>query len=349
MKRLPIGITASNVTHTGEDFDVETRFRMAREAGVFDYIDKTPPPGELEIYQRASEKYQLPVRAGGFYYVLGRDEPLLEWHLRMAGELGSTAQNVQIRTFDASGQPVTDERVAQAFLRAAEIGERFGVQPCLEVHVNMWSEHFGRVAKVGELVERRGAKFNITLDHSHVIFKIDNPREQDVQGMRGDVEAGHVQLDPFMSGDVCSEWIARGWVCHAHARSTVPANPVNVWARHPDGSFGRGIQYPFIEPGPGEWHSEWREERLEPWKEVARRLLGYHAHNPESRLGQISTEFIPFTDYGAGARYSVFHNAVACARWLRETWSAAQSGPGESLSCNHSHAPKSHGLHAAVR
>ena len=27
-------------------------------------------------------------------------------------------------------------------------------------------------------------------------------------------------------------------------------------------------------------------------------------------------------DYGAGAKYSIFDNNVACARWIRETWSA---------------------------
>ena len=41
-------------------------------------------------------------------------------------------------------------------------------------------EHFGRVEKVARLVEARGARFNMTLDHSHVIFKIDNPEQQEV-------------------------------------------------------------------------------------------------------------------------------------------------------------------------
>lgn len=324
MKQLPIGITANNVAHTVDEFDVDTKFSMVKEAGVFDYIDKTPPPGELEIYQRASEKYRLPVRAGGFYYVVGRDEPLLEWHLRIARELGSDAQNVQIRTNDMHGRPLSDEQVAQTFLWAAELGDRFGVAPCFEIHVNMWSEHFGRVARVGELVERQGVKFSITLDHSHVIFKIDNPLEQEVQGLRRDVEAGRVRLDPFQPGDVCTEWIERNWVRHAHARSAAPANPVNIWAQHPDGTYGRGIQYPFVRPKQGEWHSEWAEARLEPWKEVMRRLLRFHAVRSDSRLGQISTEFIPFVDYAAGAKYSVFEHAVACATWLRQVWQDVQ-------------------------
>jgi hypothetical protein len=188
----------------------------------------------------------------------------------------------------------------------------------------MWSEHFGRVANVGERVEKRGAPFNITLDHSHVIFKIDNPREQEVQNMRADIEAGRLELDPFKANDVCTQWINCGWVAHAHARASVPDNPVNVWAKHPNGSFGRGIQYPFLQPAPGEWHAEWHAEKLEPWKEVLRRLIAFHARNSRSRLGQISTEFLPTTDYGGGAKYSIFDNSVACAKWLRQTWKDAQ-------------------------
>jgi hypothetical protein len=322
-KQLPIGVTGNGVLGPdNRDPDIDGKFRLVKEAGVFDYYDKTPLPGEHEAYQRASAKYGLPIRAGGFFYMLGRDEPLLDWHLRMAREMGSMAHNVQIRTEDAAGQPVSDQRVADAYCRAAELGERVGVTPCFEVHVNMWSEHFGRVSAVGRLVERRGVKFNITLDHSHVIFKIDNPREQEVQGMRADVEAGRLVLDPFKPGSVVDEWIDANWVRHAHARAAVPANPVNVWAQHPDGRPGRGIQYPFTRPAPGAWHSEWHEEKLEPWKEVVRRLMRHHARRADSCLGQISTEFIPPVDYGAGAKYPLFDDNVACARWLRATWSA---------------------------
>ena len=51
-------------------------------------------------------------------------------------------------------------------------GIKLGVVPCFEIHVNMWSEDFLRVSRVGKLVEDTGIEFNITLDHSHVIFKI---------------------------------------------------------------------------------------------------------------------------------------------------------------------------------
>ena len=322
MSDLKFGITMSGVVNTdGDNFDVDTRFRMVKDAGVFDYIEKTPPTGEYEVYLAAVQKHGISLRTGGWYYVVGRDEPLLEWHLRMCKEMGSVAQNVQIRTYDVNGALVSNEKVADIFIWAAELGDRLGVKPCLETHTNQWSEHFGRVVPVGEMVEKRGVKFSMTLDHSHLMFKIDNPREQEVQNMRTDIEAGRLELNPFKPNDVCSQWIARGWIAHCHARAAAPNNPVNIWAKHPNGSFGRGIQYPFLKPGPGEWHSEWDETKLDPWKEVLRRLMRFHASSKNSRLGQISTEFLPATDYGGGARYSIFQNSIAAAKWLRQTWS----------------------------
>jgi len=175
------------------------------------------------------------------------------------------------------------------------------------------------------MVERRGVPYRMTMDHSHVIFKIDNPEEQEVLNIRPDVESGALKLSPFEEGNVIDQWITGGYVWHCHARAAVPNNPKNIWATHPDGSFGRGIQVPFIQPEPGEYHSEWNEENLEPWKEAIRRLMRYHAVHDDSPLGQISTEFIPGVDYGMGNKYSIFEHSSACAKWLKETWSSIQS------------------------
>jgi len=320
-RSLLIGITGNSVVHSDADqFDLDTRFRMVREAGVFDYYERSPPPGELDAHRRASERHGLPIRAGGFYYTLGRDEPLLEWHLRIGREIGARAQNVQISQLDAAGVPVSDARVAAAYLRAFDIGTALDVTPCFEVHVNMWSEHFGRVERVAELVEREGVPFNITLDASHVIFKIDNAREQAVQGLRADVISGRIILDPFDSGSVTERWINRDIVGHAHARPAAPNNPINVWGKHPNGQPGRGIQYPFTRPAPNSWHTEWIEDALAPWKQVMRSLLRHHAARGRREVLHISTEILPFADYGAGARYSLFEDSIACARWLRSTW-----------------------------
>ncbi len=322
MPELLVGITQLNALHN--DFepapDVDTTFRMVKEAGVFDYLDKTPPDEDVPAYLKASEKYGLPVLAGGWFYAIGKDEALIEKNLRLAEALGSRVHNVQVLTNHADGHPIGDQEVADWYLRARDIGLKLGVEPCFEVHVNMWSEDFRRVERVATLVEARGQPFRMTLDHSHVIFKIDNPAEQEVGDIRRDVEAGRLVLDPRKPGAVTDRWIDAGYVRHAHARAAVPNNPKNDFYHYENGRPGRGIQYPFVRPKAGEWLDAWDGALLEPWKEVVRRLFRYHATNPASPLGQISTEFISRPDYGAGCRYSMFEQGMACARWLRGQW-----------------------------
>ncbi len=303
--------------------DLDTRFRMVKESGVYDYYDKTPPPDEVDAYLAASEKYQVPIRAGGWFYCLGQDEALLKQNLQIGARLGSTVHNTQVLSQHAEGRPVSDDEVAAFYLQAAEWGEQTGCLPTFEVHINMWSEQFLRVNRVADLVERHGVPFRMTLDHSHVIYKMDNPEEQARCGIQQDVENGKLVLDPFKQGNICSQWIERGLIWHTHARAAVPDNPKNLRARHPDGSVGRGVQYPFIEPAPGQMDEPWVESRLEPWKQVVRALLQYHATTKQSPLKQISTEFIPNTDYGEGYGYSLFDNSVACAKWLRSSWDEA--------------------------
>ena len=322
-KDLLFGVQTNGIRHTDMDGmpDIDTRFRMVKEAGVHDYVDKTPAPDELDEFLAASDKYELPVRAGGWYYTLGRDEELFENNIGTARRLGSVVHNTQILTNHATGRPVTDAEVVDTYLRFLEIGDKYGVTPCFEVHVNMWSEDFRRVKKVGLEVEARGVEFNLTLDHSHVIFKINNPLEQEIGDIRGDVESGKLILDPFIEGNVSSEWINAGWVRHCHARAAIPNNPKNLDAKNEEGKPGRGIQNPFKSPQPGEYHTPWREEALEPWKETVRSLMRVHAADTDGKLGQISTEFIPSFDYGEGCKYSLFEQSIACVVWMRATWS----------------------------
>ena len=324
---LLFGIQTNGIKHTHADPmpDVDTRFAMVREAGVFDYVDKTPDPDQIEDFLAARDKYGLPVRGSGWFYTIGEDDALLETNLATARRLGSIVHNTQIKLRHADGHVVTDEEVADAYLRAAELGDRYGCTPCFEIHVNMWSEDFPRVARVGRMVEARGAEFNITLDHSHVIFKIDNPAEQKIFETDKKIASGELNLDPFQDGNVIAEWVSAGWVRHCHARAAIPNNPRNTPARHPDGSVGRGIQYPFKRPAPGEYHADWDEAALEPWKEGIRILMRHHAQDPKAKLGQISTEFIPNTDYGEGCRYSLFEQAIACVEWMRREWSDIRS------------------------
>lgn len=325
-RELLIGVNGAGVMHADpSEFDTDTRFRMVKAAGVFDYMDRTPQLTDIPQHRRAVETYGIPLTAGGFYYSLGRDEPLLEWHLRVGAELGTRVHNVQILAHDAAGHPVTDDQVAAAYLRAAEVGDEVGVTPCFEAHVDNWSEHFGRIQRVAEAVERQGVTFNMTFDPSHVIFKIDNPEAQAAQNMRADVEAGRLELDPSKRGNVIDQWLQAGYVRHAHARAAAPNGPPNVWMLGADGKPGRAIQYPFVRPRPGAWHSDWDEAQLEPWKDVMRRMMRQQSMAPDDGPVTISTEYIPWPDYGGGARYSVFEQNIACAEWLRRAWTDIQT------------------------
>ena len=167
-QELLIGITESGVMHTDADppINLDTKFQMVKESGVYDYFDKTPPLELEDDYRRCSEKYELPILAGGWFYVLGRDEDLLMENLRLGARLGSLVHNTQIMMDHQDGSLVSDEQVVEIYLRAYETGEACGCRPTFEVHVNMWSEDFRRIEKVADLVEKKGIPFRMTLDLS---------------------------------------------------------------------------------------------------------------------------------------------------------------------------------------
>ena len=319
---LKFGIQTNGIKHTHIDLmpTIDDRFRMVKDTGIFDYVDKTPEVNEINDFKLASQKYKLPIRAGGWFYTIGNHKSLLEKNLKIANDLGSQVHNVQIQSKNFLGKIVTDQEVRDTYLEAYDIGMKFGVVPCFEIHVNMWSEDFLRVSKVGKLVEEKGIEFNLTLDHSHVIFKIDNPKEQKIFNIDEQIKNKDLVLDPFVKGNVVEEWIDNGWIRHCHARSAIPNNPINIYGKHPDGNFGRDIQYPFKKPNAGEYHELWEEKLLDPWKECILMLMRYHLKDPNSKLGQISTEFIPNTDYGEGCKYSLFEQAIECTNWMRESW-----------------------------
>lgn len=127
---LLFGIQTNGIKHTHEDPmpDIDTRFAMVRESGVFDYIDKTPAPDEFDQFLKARDKYGLPVRAGGWFYTLGEDEYLLEQNLQKGRDLGSIVHNTQIKIHHAKGHVVTDDEVVAAYLKAAELGENMAAR-----------------------------------------------------------------------------------------------------------------------------------------------------------------------------------------------------------------------------
>jgi hypothetical protein len=56
---------------------------------------------------------------------------------------------MQIYVRHSNGRPLSDQQVADFYLDALEYGEPVGCLPTLEVHVDMWSEDFRRIERVG--------------------------------------------------------------------------------------------------------------------------------------------------------------------------------------------------------
>jgi len=318
-KILKIGIANRSVLHhnTEVPISLEEWFKEVAQSKVFDYVDKSPPKEDFNKYQLLSEKYNLPMLCGGWFYKLGEDDDLLKKNLKLGAELGSKFHNVQIFLHHSDGHILSDNEIAEKYLEVYEFGEKIGCLPCFEIHINMWSEDFLRIESVANIVRDKGAIYRMTLDHSHVIFKIDNKEEMEMFDLKNQLINKEIILDPFIAGNISEKWINQGLIWLMHARSVIPNNPKNIKGRHPDGSVGRGVQYPFIKPLPDQYHTEWDGTKLVYWKEVVKKMLKYHFEN-NSSLECISTEFIPATDYGEGNTYSLFENAVACAKWIRE-------------------------------
>ncbi|MBS0340575.1 MAG: xylose isomerase [Proteobacteria bacterium] len=317
---------------------VEEQFRLVHEAGVFDSFDRLPMPDQVDTYLRCIQQFALPVRTASWFYALGRDEALLAHKLRLAAEVGASLHNIMVHWHDAAGQPVSDTEVADFYLRAYDLGMPQGVEPTLELHVNMWSEDPRRVSPVAELVRRRGVPFNFTLDYSHVIFKMGNAQELRICGLTDDVAAGRVELDPRRPGSLVDQWLEMGIVRWMQVRSVAPNGPRNTWSildpsqpvaavpthsifDYRAGEPGRGILYPFEQPAPGEWHSAWDDAALECTRAVVKKVLAHHARTPGSRLAAITTEMINLPDYAHNARFSLIGQNAAIARHIRQTWS----------------------------
>jgi hypothetical protein len=330
---LPIGINLDGVlVHDGLPTpDTPTRLAWIRDAGVFDYVEKNIAPGEdFTPYFDWVEEYGVPVGVFGGIFCAGRDEELMRWGLRTGGQLGARLFNMQLFARHADGHDLSDREVADWFLDAMEHGSAAACLPAMEVHVDMWNERFQRVEAVAELLARSNVALRLTLDHSHLVFKIDNPGQLALSGVDDAADGGRAWLAADGRSCLYRHWLAQGWVVHAHARSVATGIACNAAMHGPGGRPGRAIQYPFVEPAPDSFHRLWREEELAPWKTAVRDLLGWMRAQPDKAPGQISCEFIPFPDYGGGGRYDIWHNNIACARWLREQWNQllAQARPG---------------------
>ena len=331
---LPIGINIDGVLdHDGLPWPTPAeRFARVAASGAFDYIEKNFNPQEdFGPYAELALQYGLPMRVMGGIYMAGADEGRIAHEMGIAGRLGAQVFNMQLYARHADGHALSDEEVAAAFLFAMAQGAASGCLPSFEVHVDMWSEDFRRIERVAALVARQNVKLRITLDHSHLIYKIDSPDELAASGIADEVASGQLVLRPDGAAEGGAEpiyamWLREGWVAHAHTRSVQVAGRPNPLMARGDGRPGRGIQYPLVRPPEGSYHQPWDEAELAPWTQAVLQLLRFKAVHADCPVSQVSCEFIPFADYGGGARYSIFDQNVACAHWLRAQWAALEAG-----------------------
>ncbi|WP_075257377.1 xylose isomerase [Herbaspirillum camelliae] len=328
-----LGCNGRGVVHLeGTPISVDEQFSMIKSSGVYDHFDRMPQPGEEKEYIRAANKYGIPLRTGLWWYVSGRDEDLLEKNLRISKEAGTEFHDVMLHLCNAQGKIVSDDEIVAFYRHAYDLGARIGIEIGFENHIYMWSEDPRRITPIGQRLAREGLPFKFVLDHSHVLIKVDNVEEQDIIGIRNDVESGKLVIDPYEQGNVIDEWIENNWVHWLQVRPVSPNGPKNIWAiKNPNeyigGAYGRPCQYPFTKPRPGEWHSQWHAYRLEPCKEVVRKMFKHHHLNRRSPLRYITTDMIDMADYGENAKYSLFDQNVAIAEWIRSTWDEISSQP----------------------
>ena len=325
MATLPIGINIDGVlVHDGlMTPKAATRFAWIRHSGAFDYVEKNIDPTEdFTPYFALVEQYGLPIGVFGGIFCAGVDEPRMRWGLATGGRLGARLFNMQLYARHADGHALSDDEVIRFYAEAMEHGTRAGCLPSLEVHVDMWSEDFRRVGRIGERLAQMGIPLRLTLDHSHLIYKIGHAAELALSGLDDAPDGARDLLAPDGEATLYRQWLEAGWVVHAHTRSVAPGVSHNAAMNRKRGQPGRAIQYPFVQPPPGTFHADWQAERLQPWKDAVRDLLRWMQAHPERAPQQVSCEFIPFPDYGGGGRYSIWENNVACAHWLREEWAA---------------------------
>jgi hypothetical protein len=325
---LPVGINIDGVLiHDGiARPKAETRFAWIRHSGAFDYIEKNIDPGEdFAPYFGWVERYGVPIRVFGGIFCAGQDEARMRWGLRTGGQLGARVFNMQLYARHGAGRPITDRQVADWFLDAMEHGTASGCLPSMEVHVDMWNERFRRVEAVANLLAQSNVTLRLTLDHSHLVFKIGHADELARSGLQDEPEGARALLAPGHATTLYEHWLREGWVAHAHTRSVAPGVAHNAAMNRARALPGRAIQYPLVAPPEGSFHAGWQADRLADWKQAVRELLGWMQRSPDTTPAQISCEFIPFADYGGGSRYSIWANNLACAAWLREEWAALQA------------------------
>jgi len=88
----------------------------------------------------------------------------------------------------------------------------------------------------------------------------------------------------------------------------------------------------YTKPLAGEWHSAWHAYKLEPTKEVVRKVLRHHKSDSFKRLKFITTEMINLPDYAHNAKFSLIGQNAAIAQFVRDAWAEIDLASHEAIS-----------------
>lgn len=312
-----IGINIDGaITHDGDRVPtLDEQFCVIRDH--FDYVEKTLHAHEsLTSWLDASEAFEVPIEVLGVIFQPGEEDARCLETLRLATRHSIPVVNCQIRPVCGRSEAADLEQVGSLYLRMLEQADGKTL-PCLEPHVDMWLERFERVAALGDWLAARGAPLHLTIDHSHLIYRIDNLEQLQPAGI-DTVEEGRRLLSPESMSAVYRQWQLQHWIAHAHARCVQVNAPPNTKMQRRPGVPGRGIQYPIRQPLVDPAWSDWSKRECAPWKAAVNTMLQWRTEHPDALLKRISCEFIPYPDYGGGSRYSLIEQNMACAEWLRE-------------------------------
>lgn len=324
-----LGIQASSFEHpvSLNEPSIAEKFELLQKAELWDFIDHIPLHADfIDDYIQGSQKTGIPIYSGYGCYVWGNHETEFKANIDLTAAVGAKYHNIMMATKDISRSYLSNEQVAKAYLYFYEYALKQGVNITFENHVDNWSEDYRRVMQVAALVEKQGVPFQLAMDYSHCIFKIENPVECHVS-FQGNPDAIR-KLDPFNVDSYADDWLNSNLVHWGQIRPAVPNGPLNMWASEssPWEGFGvdrpgRGIQYPFAQPNAGEWPTEaWHAHKLACTKEVIKKLIDSYLYNPESKLEIMTVDNINLWSYGLGWKYNMFQDSCRVAAYIRELY-----------------------------
>lgn len=316
-KALRVGINIDGAMHDDGQRALSLNQQVELIKDDFDYFEKTLHAGEnLDDWLRAGERHDVPLGVLGGIFDPVQDLERAKSCVELARQAAVNVINCQVRPPATRGAQEI-EAIGAFCLALFEHGEG-RVQVCLEPHVDMWLEQFDRVEPLAQWMHARGAKLQLTIDHSHLIYRVDNPVELHAAGIESQ-EEGRRLLMPDSSSAYYRRWLDDGLIRHAHARCVQINAPANAQCERAPGVPGRGIQYPLVLPSQPDSVQGWDAARCTPWKTAVTDLLRWRHRRGPDALNTVSCEFIPYPDYGGGQRYSIIEQNRACAAWLRET------------------------------